>query len=122
MRISTGVLAAACLLAATPAFAGNLDFANGEAVWHSSRCPKPAAPKADGKVTSETRGNDLNAMIAERNAFADAVQTYMNCVSSEAENDQAVIGQGISAGAQKEIDAARAELDQLYGAPRAPKK
>ncbi|MDD4616316.1 MAG: hypothetical protein PHW76_04265 [Alphaproteobacteria bacterium] len=118
MRISTGVLAAACLLSVTPAFAGNIDFNNGEAAWHSSRCQKPIVPMAGSKITSETRGNQLNALIAERNAFADAVQAYMNCVSNEAENDQAVIGQGISAGAQKEIDAAKAELDKLFGSPR----
>ncbi|MDD3371587.1 MAG: hypothetical protein PHE27_07165 [Alphaproteobacteria bacterium] len=118
MRKSTGLLAAALLLAATPALAGNLDFENGDAVWRSSRCERPVAPKPDMKITPEIRGNDLNALIAQRNAYTEKVQAYMDCVGNEAENDQMVIGQAISTGAQKEIDEARAEVDKVFGAPR----
>jgi uncharacterized protein (UPF0333 family) len=120
MRKSSGILVAACLLVATPALAGSLDFNNGEASWRSTRCEKPVPTTVDTKITSETRGNELNALIAQRNAYADKVQAYMNCISKEAENDQSVTGQAIASGAQKEIDAVRADLDKVYGAPRSP--
>jgi subtilase family serine protease len=119
MRKPSGILLTVCLLAATPAFAGDLSFSSGVAAWHSTRCAKPVPPQASVlQANPETPGNDMNAIIVQRNAYADAMQAYMNCVSGEAENDQTVIVEAISSSAQREIDAASAEVARMSSPAR----
>jgi len=103
----------ACLLAATPAFAGNIEFNNGEASWHSLKCTKPVPPPSILEAHPETRGNAMNALIVRRNAYASNVQGYMNCISQEAESDQTILSQTIADSARQEIDAVRKELEKL---------
>ena len=111
MRTYSGILLATCLLAVSPAFAGNLTLENGQTSWHSTQCPKPNPPGSLMAATPETPGEDMNSLASQHNAYVDAVQNYMNCVSSEAENDQTLVNQTITANAQKAIADAQADAD-----------
>jgi len=102
---------AACLLAAAPAWAGNLTFEGGQTVWHSAQCVEPNSPNSVLAVNSDTAGDDMNALIAQHNAYVDAMQAYMNCLSSEAERDQDKVSRAIAAGAQRAIAEAQAQVD-----------
>lgn len=121
MRKSFGFLLAVGVLAAMPALAGNLTFDNGQPAWHSSTCVKPVPSKSVLAAHPETAGNDMNALISQYNAYADAAQDYMDCISGEAENDQDSIGKAIASGAEAEIAAMRAEVEKLAPSSRVPK-
>jgi len=58
-----------------------------------------------------TDGNDMNTLISQHNIYVDAVQNYMNCVSNEAEQDQAKVNQAIAASAAKVIADSQTEVD-----------
>jgi hypothetical protein len=45
----------------------------------------------------------MNGLLSQHNAFVDAAQNYMNCVSGEAERDQAAAAKAITLNAQKTI-------------------
>jgi len=111
MRKSSVMLSALVLLAATPAFAGSLTFDNGVTTWHSTQCPRPTPPASIYNANSETSGDDMNSLVAQHNAYVDTAQTYMDCVSQEAERDQAMISQSITAAAQAEIATMKGEVD-----------
>lgn len=117
MRKSLGFLTLLALVAATPAFAGNLSFENGRTAWHSTQCQKPVAPPSLTGAGSETAGNDMNALMGQYNAYVDAAQAYMNCLSNEAERDQSMVNQSIAASAQQTIAAMQSEV--TAAAPRA---
>lgn len=110
MRITSGTWMAAFLLTALPAFAGNLALENGRNVWIPS-CTKPAAPPSVLQAHPETAGNDMNTLSGQRNAYVDAMQAYMNCISNDAHQDQALISQTITSSAQKAIADAMAEVN-----------
>lgn len=112
MRKSFGLLVAVGLLASTPALAGNLEFKDGDAIWTSVKCTRPTPPESVLDADPETKGSRMNAIMKKRNAYAEEVESYMNCISHEAEGDQSTIVQAISSGAQKEIDAIRAEAQK----------
>jgi hypothetical protein len=54
----------------------------------------------------------MNTLIAQHNAYVDAAQNYMNCISNEAEHDQNATTQEISSGAQKAISDTQSEIDR----------
>lgn len=108
-----GVLLAACFLISGGAQAGNLTFDNDQAVWHSSKCPKPVPPASVVNADPETSGREMNALIVQYNAYADAAQNYMNCINEEAHRDQSVVGQAITNGAKRDIAAMQAETEQM---------
>jgi hypothetical protein len=111
MLKSYGVFLSACLLAATPVFAGDLTLAGGQTTWHSTQCTKPNPPASVLKADRETSGNDMNALVAQHNAYVDAAQNYMNCVSNEATHDQTAVSQQIAAAAQTVIADVKGEID-----------
>ena len=111
MRKSFGMFLSTCLLVATPALAGDLSFDNGSTAWHSSQCVKPNSPTSILSAHPETSGDDMNSLIAQHNAFVDAAQAYMNCVSGEAQHDQSLVNQQIANGAQKTIADMQAEIN-----------
>ena len=113
MRKSSGILLAACLLAATPAMAGNLTFDKDKSTWHSSTCTKPIPPESVITADPETKGNVMNAMVARFNVYAGQAQAYMNCISNEAENDQKVTNDAITSGAQAEIASVKVEIERM---------
>lgn len=116
MKKSLGILAVLAVMAAMPAFAGNLSFENGRTAWHTTQCQKPVAPASVASANSETAGNDMNALMSQYNAYVDAAQAYMSCISSEAERDQSMVNQAIAASAQQAIAAVQSEVSAA--APR----
>lgn len=90
-------------LAAAPAFAGDLTFENGKATWHSTQCMAPNPPPALTGASSESSGEQMNTLVSQHNAYVDAAQVYMNCISNEAQRDQEMVNQQITAGAQRAI-------------------
>jgi hypothetical protein len=121
MHKSSGILLAACLLAATPTIAGDLAFESNGPTWHPAKCAKPDQPESVLAAAAETSGNKMNAMINAYNAYASAAQAYMNCVSKEAEADQKSIDQAITSGAKEEIASVIAESEKLAVPLRRPK-
>ncbi len=114
----SGILLSACLLAATPAVAGEMTYNGNQASWRSTKCEKPIPPPSLLSAHPETKGNDMNALATQRNAYLDAIQAYMNCISSEAEMDFGIVSHAITAGAQRDIDAAHAEANRTTSAMR----
>ncbi len=53
----------------------------------------------------------MNTLSGQRNAYVDAMQAYMNCISNDAHQDQALISQTITSSAQKAIADAMAEVN-----------
>ena len=103
MRKFYGTFLSVCLLAATPALAGDLTLASGHTTWHSTQCTRPNPPASILKADRETPGDDMNALISQHNAYVNAAQNYMNCVSGEATHDQTIVDQEIASSAQKDI-------------------
>jgi hypothetical protein len=104
------------LLASTPAFAGNLTFDGGQTAWHTTQCTKPMQPTPVYKASPETEGDQMNSLISQHNAYVDAAQQYMNCISNEADRDQTMVNQAITVGAQREIGETQQEVNN--SAPR----
>ena len=111
MRKLYGTFLSVCLLAATPAVAGDLTLSGGQTTWHSTQCTKPNPPTSVLKANRETPGDDMNGLIGQHNVYVDAAQNYMNCLSTEATHDQAVVDQEIASAAQNEIAAMQREID-----------
>jgi len=121
MSKTSGILMAACLLAAMPAWAGDLTFENGGATWHPAKCTKPVPPESVLNADAETKGEKMNALITAYNTYATAAQAYVNCVSKEADADQQSINLAITAGAKSEITSVLTESEKLAVPMRASK-
>ncbi|MGE3624509.1 MAG: hypothetical protein AB7H77_11665 [Bdellovibrionales bacterium] len=118
MRLRSIFLCAAVLLAVCPAMAGNVAVSeDGKVVWRSTKCQAPAVPPGLGN-NPETPANELNARVAEYNKYVPVVETYMNCMSGEAQKDAAATSQAVIDAAQKVIADEQAKLKAL--APVAP--
>ena len=114
---TTFVLALAGLMAVTvPASAGTLTFSEGQATWQSTACKEPAAPVLS-VVTAhhETRADKMNVLMKQYNEYALQMQTYMDCVSNEAQKDSAAVNQAISSTSQGLIDSAQQKVNAAGG-------
>ena len=54
----------------------------------------------------------MSALITQHNAYVDAAQIYMNCISAEAEHDQIAVNQEITSDAQKAIADTQADIEK----------
>jgi hypothetical protein len=106
------LLTIAALFISVPAFAGNLSFDGGQTTWHSTQCNKPVPPSSFVGADPETHGEDMNALVSQHNAYIDAAQGYMNCISNEADRDQTMVNQAIASGARRVIADEQAEINQ----------
>ncbi|MDE2029766.1 MAG: hypothetical protein KGI97_04280 [Alphaproteobacteria bacterium] len=111
MRTSFVALLAFALLASAPAMAGDIVLTNGQPAWHSSECVKPNPPASVLHANPETSGNDMNSLVSQHNAYVAAAQNYMNCISKEAQRDQASYDHAIVSGAQAAIADMQAAVD-----------
>ncbi len=118
MRLSSGILMILFLVVAMPSFAGSLALENGQNVWIPTKCTKPTPPPSVRSAHSETAGREMNALSAQHNAYVEAMQAYMNCVSSDAQQDQTLITQTITSSAQKAIADAMTEINTYSPAAR----
>jgi hypothetical protein len=112
MRHPTLILTAVALIASAPAFAGNLTFDGGQTAWHSTQCTKPMPPASVMGAKSDAESDQLNSMVSQHNAYVDAAQNYMNCISNEADRDQTMVNQAITTGAQKTISDTQDEVSR----------
>lgn len=106
---------------ALPAAAGTLNYQNGQTQWEASACQAPAAPSYMSPNGSRS-GNALSANQDAYNQYAAAVQQFLNCVATEANQDLANIGQQIggqvqqvNAAWQQELAKKQAELQTKRG-------
>jgi hypothetical protein len=105
------------ILGAFPAAAGTVTVTDGNVTaWQSTGCVEPPAPPALVKADRETQGENMNLLVSQYNDYAQLMEVYMNCISTESQNDAARTGEAIVQSARGQIDAARAKLDSL-GAP-----
>ncbi|MDR3448550.1 MAG: hypothetical protein P4M15_02155 [Alphaproteobacteria bacterium] len=112
-------LLAACLLAASPALAGNLTFDNGQTAWHSTQCTAPVPPDSVIGAASDTPGNDMNSLVAQHNIYVDEAQKYMDCISQEADRDQVMVNQAIASSAQHIVAQTQADVERAAAPLRA---
>lgn len=113
MRFSSlSLILAAGLLIATPALAGKVSYADGKGKWVPTGCVAPTAPAAMSK-NAEAAANDLNSSVSARNAYADAAQAYMACVSKEAQNDAEAFGILITDSAQAILDQTQRSVSSM---------
>jgi len=106
MRISPTILtlaAAVFAFSAAPAKAGTVSVKDGQVSWQSTRCTAPVPPPSLSN-NPETAANDMNARVADYNAFSHAVQAYDTCIGNEAQTDANTVSQAIVAAAQAVIE------------------
>lgn len=70
-------------------------------------------------VDSETPAGDLNKLMESYNVYAAQMQSYMDCVSREAQGDSDATGQTIVQSAQATIGNAQRKVDGLHSALQA---
>lgn len=92
--IAIAAVAAAAFIAA-PASAGTLTYQNGQSTWEATGCTAPTAP-AFMEPSASASGNALSANTEAYNQYSQAVQAFLVCVSNEANQDLAAIGQQIN--------------------------
>jgi hypothetical protein len=109
MRLDLPIALLAALVLAMPAQAGTLTYSEGRGSWQSTRCAPPQQP-AFLSQNPETPANDLNAQMEQHNAFAAATQSYMNCISQEAQGDAEAANQIIIRTAQGLIEQAQSQV------------
>lgn len=116
IRSVSALAGLAMALAAVPAAAGTLTFSGGQGSWKSTKCAEPPAPQSLLEANSETPASAMNALMAEYNEYANAMQAYMNCVSGEAQNDSETANKTIAQSAQAEIQAAGQKVSSFSAA------
>jgi hypothetical protein len=108
----------AVLLFAAPAFAGTLNYANGRGAWQSTACQRPIAPAFAG-MGSETAASSMNTATTSYNKFAADTQGYIDCLTSEAQQDSKMSGDVTMMSLQKQMQDATDEVTrahtQLFG-------
>ena len=112
MRLSLCGLTLIVCLWAGAASAGSLNFTDGRGTWQSTQCQQPQPP-AGLSSDPEVAANNLNAQWAEHNKYAEAAQTYMNCLSAEAQRDANAASGTITQTAQTAIQQMQASVESL---------
>jgi hypothetical protein len=112
------LLTAAFILLSVPAFAGTVNFSNGQGVWQSTICPRPVSPAfvgMGGEVPASTMNNAANSF----NKFVTDTQSYMDCLAQEARADTTQSSQLIVQSMQQQMNAAQEEVNtaraQMFG-------
>jgi hypothetical protein len=106
---------AGTVLIAMPALAGTVTINNGQVVWQSTQCAAPSSPSL-GAPSAEMRANDMNARVAQYNTYANSAQSYMNCVSHEAQEDSSMLSQAVVTQAQALIASTQKSVED-FGSP-----
>lgn len=100
--------------------AGELNVENGQPVWSSTLCIRPAAPQVD-KADAQA----LNASIVRYNRYVTAVDQYNRCLRDEADGDLRSLRESINDGVRTLQAAAIADADgvqEAINAPRGPEE
>ena len=119
MRIALSlILAGFIALTASNVWAGSVTMTNGQVTWQSTQCPMPVMPQALASLNPEAPANDVNALAIQHNAYAAQVQSYMDCMSNEAQTDANLAAKGIVASAQATIQQAQMRVEASGAALR----
>lgn len=89
-------LAAVAISFASAADAGTLTHQNDQTTWEATGCTAPTAP-AFMEPSANASGNALSANVEAYNQYSQTVQAFLACISAEANQDLAQIGQQVSA-------------------------
>jgi len=100
------------MLASASAQAGDVVYMNGQVGWRSTQCKEPMPPTGYGN-NPETPANDLNANVNAYNAYVQASQNYMNCISKESQHDAKLVSHSVTEAALKMIDNEHRKVLQL---------
>jgi hypothetical protein len=104
-------LIAVMALAASPAFAGVVNFNNGQGSWRPSHCQKPVPPSAS-VMNSEAPATLLNQRGVNFNQYAQASEQYMRCLTQEAQVDANAAGQTVLNSLAQEVQNTQAEVNR----------
>jgi hypothetical protein len=96
-----------------PAYAGTLTYTDGHAVWQSTQCTQPTEPSSIAHAHHEMPADKMNVLMTQYNQYVAAMQSYLDCVSNEAQTDSTTANQAISTGAQSAIDAAQKKITEV---------
>jgi hypothetical protein len=116
MRTCFIVILAGIMLVSIPAVAGTVTATDGKVGWQSTQCPPPAAPASLVSADHETPAEDMNTRITQYNQYVGLMQTYMQCMSKEAEGDANMASGAVIKAGQGVIEEVKSSLDKL-GAP-----
>lgn len=116
MRCAFAVVLAVLVTFSTSAFAGDVTVMNGQVTWKTTQCALPATPLSLINADRHMPANDMNLLVTQYNEYTKLMRVYMDCMSSEAQNDATQTSQAIINSAQGMIDATQKSVDQL-GAP-----
>ncbi len=86
---------AALTVTALTAQAGTLTYQNNQVTWEATGCQAPTAPAFMEPGDNRT-GNALSANQEAYNQYAQAVQAFLTCVSNDANQDLAAVGQQVN--------------------------
>ena len=107
--------AAAVALAGAPAWSGELGSktgrcapAGGGCAWTSTKCTRPTPPMLYVGSTAE-----INRAVEALNTYAGQLNTYMKCLSEEAQADAKGAVDAVQAGTNKLQSEASAEFNRL---------
>jgi hypothetical protein len=91
------------------AHAGTVNATDGTGSWQSTKCTPPQSPSALAK-DPETAANDLNAAMAAHNQYVAQAESFMNCVSQEAQADAESSSKIIIRSAEEAIQQTQAKI------------
>ncbi len=96
--------------------AGELNVENGQPVWSSATCSRPAAPQVD-----RADAQALNASTIGYNRYVAAIDRYNQCLRDEADNDLRSLRESINDSVGALQAAVIAEADAVQAALNAPR-
>lgn len=117
MRYQSLLVLLSLVVTASPALAGSVSYADMRGKWQPTGCTAPQ-PFILGARDPETRANDLNAQIAERNRYITEAHAYMTCISTEAQKDSDAVGLLVTQSAKAIIDKTQSEVDAAVAGPQ----
>ena len=100
-------------LVSMPAAAGSISVNDGKVSWQSTQCMAPVTPPSLAAVNHETPAEDMNKRVTEYNQYAMAMQSYLDCISKEAQTDASATSQSVVSAAQAVIETSQKNMAEL---------
>ena len=113
MRAPIVLFIVSFLCAPTPVLAGTVAIANGQTTWQPTACAEPAAPPSLINADRETSAGTMNRLMTQYNEYVGAMQTYMDCLNREGQDDARTTNTAVIRAVQDSINAAHAKVQNL---------
>jgi len=107
---------ATLLFMMAPTFAGELSFSDGQTHWKSTQCVMPTFNPTG--ITPETVANDLNLGVSRYNAYVNAAEAYMQCISLESQADANSTSKAIIKAGQDAINETQDTVKKIGALPQ----